>query len=293
MTERKGFIGWLKRLFRRPEPLAAQPVTEAMGPVAATLLPEVTIEPPGSAEPLRLPARGEVFELHVLADFKWTSSQLSRAALEEWVSAHTENARYKVQRELWDVARGIAAIDTAEAEVALNEKLRKGWCYESESGTVRCQPSIRVRLDPRLAERLLPFEYRELNMNEEHRLGLLKAELTEILSKAWMKSIKLLETADDFVTSEEQAQFLAPFSAALADAEFAAVMTQLAQKRRQLTVELKNVLDDARKGHEQIGLFEFASAYDRAVQAYSRQMGLDPYALVFPEAAAGGTEAPA
>lgn len=293
MTERKGFIGWLKRLFRRPEPPAAQPVAETVAPAAAMLLPEVTIETPGSNEPLRLPAQGGVFELHLLADFKWTSSQLSRSALEERATTHTESARYEVQRRLWAVARGIAASETAEAEAQSNAALKDGWCYESESGTVRCQPSVRVRLDPRLAERLLPFEYRELDMNKEHHLGMLKAELTEILSKAWMKSIKLLETADGFVASEEQAQFLAPFAAALADADFARVMIQLAQKRRELTVELKNVLDDARRSHEQTGLFEFASAYDRAVQAFSRQMGLDPYSLAFPVAAAGDGEAPA
>jgi hypothetical protein len=287
VTERRGFIGWLMRLFRRPRP-PAMPAAETAAPVAATLLPEVTIEPPGSDEPLRLPARGEVFELHVLAHFKWTSSQFSRSALEEQATAHTENARHEVKRRLWAVARGIEATETAEAEAAFEAALQDGLCYESESGTVRCQPSVRVLLDPRLADRLLPFEYRELDMHEEHRLGMLKAELTETLSKAWMKSIKLLETADEFVTSEEQAQFLAPFAAALADAGFAAVMAQLVQNRRQLTVELKNVLDDARRGHEQTGLFEFASAYDRAVQAFSRQMGLDPYSLVFPMAADDG-----
>lgn len=291
MTERKGFIGWLKRLFRRPKPPATT-VAETAAIPAATLLPEVTIEPSGSDEPLRLPAQGEVFELHLLVDFKWISSQLSRSALEERATTHTENARHEVQRRLWAVARGIAATETAEAETALNAKLKDGWCYESESATVRCQPSVRVRLDPRLADRLLPFQHRELDMNEEHRLGMLKAELTEVLSKAWMKSVKLVETADEFVVSEEQAQFLAPFAAVLADGDFASVMIQLAQKRRQLTVELKNVLDDARRGHEQAGLFEFASAYDRAVQAFSRQMGLDPYSLVFP-LTTGDTEASA
>ena len=47
--------------------------------------------------------------------------------------------------------------------------------------------------------------------------------------------------------------------------------------------ELAQVLARASVAHEDVGLFEFASAYDKALQAFCRRMGLDPLAVMMVE----------
>jgi hypothetical protein len=288
VAERKSIFAWFKRLFGRrasevppaPEPPAAPPA----GPK-----PEAVIEPPTSNEAIRLPARGDVFELHLHADFTWSSSQLNQTDLEACATRYAENAQHQVRKRLWPVARRFQPLQTDEAEAALNAEIEDGWCYEEISGTVRCKPTVRVVLDPRVADQQRPFHIRDLDMRAEHGLGLLKAELAQELTQTWMETMAALEDLGELGRTERQ--FLVPFAAALADDGFAVVATELANVRRARTMDLAKVLDSARRGHEQAGLFEFASAYDKALRAFCRQMGLDPYASLFraPEDEAAGS----
>ena len=71
---------------------------------------------------------------------------------------------------------------------------------------------------------------------------------------------------------------LLPYAASLTDEAFAGVLHGLAAHRMQLTTDLAAVLQQAAANHEHVGLYEFANAYDKALQSFCRQMGLDPFA---------------
>lgn len=274
-NRRGGFLGWVGRLFKRRRPVEATaeptPPTQASEPRS-----EVSTEPPTEQEPILVPTLGDVFDLHVLADFRWSSTQMSQTDLEERAKIYLENARRQLRRLVWPKGRTFEPGQTKEAEETFNHELRNGWCYDEPSGAViRCSPTVRVLPDPRLREERLPFLVKRLDLAEAHAVGKLRAKLTRELTEEWLEVMQKLEQLPEL--GRHVRPFLVPFASSLADHEFAQVMSALANARRARTIELHGVLVQARNGHEQAGLFEFAHAYDKALEAFSRQMGLDPY----------------
>ncbi|MBN1171499.1 MAG: hypothetical protein JXA67_04945 [Micromonosporaceae bacterium] len=249
------------------------------GPPAAlpSARPDVDYEPADEGEPLVVAARGDVFDLQLIPHFRWSSGQMSYEALVRRSSHYTDSARSKLIHRIWAVAREFRPAETTEAERRINEEISKGWCYDDDEGTIRCTPSVRVVPDPRMRELLLPFER-----------GVLRARKVEALAEEWLQVFCRLEQLDRLGRVERQ--FLLPFAASLTDPEFAAVLHALADVRRARTTELAGVLQQAGRSHESVGLFEFASAYDKAYQAFCRQMGLDPFAWA--QSPFGGAERP-
>ncbi|MGY5138920.1 hypothetical protein ACWGJW_42195, partial [Streptomyces nigrescens] len=168
--------------------------------------------------------------------------------------------------------------DPVAAENAVNKELRGGWCYHDEKGLIRCRPSVRMRIDPALREHVLPFHLAEVRMEKEHHLGKLKADQVKELTERWLRVMSELELLGTLGAAERR--LLVPFAAALADEDFFKVMQALKNTRRNGAEALADVLTAATKHHEQVGLFEYANAYDKALSEFCRQMGLSPFSWV-------------
>lgn len=266
MATGNGLLARIRRWFRgdRPQPRYVTP-------------PQVDFEPPDEEQTLVVAAKGDVFDLHLIPHFRWSSGQMSYDTLAERSRSYTDNARSTLLRRVWTIARDFKPAQTVEAEEKINEKIAEGWCYHDDAGMIRCNPSVRVVPDPRLREYLLPFEY-----------GMLRTQKIEALAEEWLQVFHRLERLDQFGRVERQ--FLLPFAANLTDKDFAVVMRGLAEVRHGRTTELAAVLQQASRNHESVGLFEFASAYDKAYQAFCRQMGLDPFSWA--QSPFGGEEQP-
>ncbi|WP_305787004.1 hypothetical protein [Symbioplanes lichenis] len=269
---------------RRPDP----PVPEQRRPDG----PRDTLEyePPTGSEVLVVASRGDVFDLHLIPYFQWSSAEMDLDMLAARSGRYVEPARGRLLREVWRTTRAHGPNDAAAAEKAINnlQVLRDGWCYTDDEGMIRCRPTVRVTLDPRLREHTLPFELDRLRLDAHHRYGLVHAGYVEERAQRWLKVIKSIESIEELGVLERQ--FLAPFAAMLTDKDFASTMTQLANVRNARTNDLAGVLRQAGKNHESVGLFEFARAYDKAVEAFSRQMGLDPYHWMHDGTTVGGAE---
>ncbi|MER6077086.1 hypothetical protein [Streptomyces sp. NPDC001833] len=251
--------------------------TPALGSVEP-VRPEAYAELAPAAEPLLLAAEGDVFEFHVLPHFRWHSRDMSVEQLRRRAGALSAEARDELLKRSWSLARTCDPVDPVKAEKLINSELSDGWCYEDESGLVKCRPTVRIRIDPALRDRMRPARLEAQAMKEALGLGLLKAAHARQLTDEWLQVIAALERSGELTPA--QRQFLVPFAAALADGDFAAATDALRTVRRTGAVALANVLDQATKNHEQIGLFEFANAYDKALNSFSQQMGLTPFSWI-------------
>ncbi|REK91622.1 hypothetical protein DY245_03170 [Streptomyces inhibens] len=289
MTERKGLRTRLRNWWRRvtgksgaetttdPEPEDDTAGTDTP-PAGQAAQAEVGVELPPGEDVLTVAARGDVFTFELLPHFRWSSQEMTLDSLRERAALHEEAARGKLLRRAWPIARTCDPADPVAAEKAINKELRGGWCYNDEKGLIRCRPSVRLRIDPALREHVLPFHLAELRLTEEHRLGELKAGQVQARTERWLRVMSELELLGTLGPAERR--LLVPFAAALADEDFFKVMQALKNTRRNGAEALAQVLTDATRNHEQVGLFEYANAYDKALSEFCRQMGLSPFSWV-------------
>lgn len=270
MTEQNGFFSRAWRSFKDlwvsapPPPPAVQHTRQEY-------------EPPDGSEPLEVAARGDVFHLTLMPYFRWSADTMTFAKLSERSVTYVPAARGRLLREVWKTARQFGPSQLAEAEEAINNLavVREGWCYQDEAGMIRCTPTVRVLLDARLRDQLVPLEIRRLELDEAFKYNTAKSQYAEQLTTKWLHIIKSLEQIPELGPNERQ--FLVPFAASLSDHDFAVVMHNLAGQRADRKTDLVAMLQVASKNHESLGLFEFAKAYDMAAQAYAKQLGLGPH----------------
>ncbi|MFR0353191.1 hypothetical protein [Streptomyces sediminimaris] len=241
------------------------------------------------AAALALPARDDVFCFEVIPAFRWSSTAMSRETLKARVPHHEDAAREELLRVAWSTARDCAAHEPAAAEAAINKKLSAegNWCFDDSSGLIRCRPSVRVRMDADLREHVRPHHLDQVTISETEEVGRRRAQRALALTEAWLEVISELELLGE--VDAHQRRLLVPFAATLADSDFRKVLESLRRERRTSTDALIAALEAARGNHQEAGLYEFADAYDKALSAFCREMGLKPFSWVDDAIASDGT----
>ncbi|MEV6707404.1 hypothetical protein [Micromonospora wenchangensis] len=224
---------------------------------------EITYQPTDDSTLLTALCQGDVYEFQVHTTLVWSAFLPYRDLVAE-ADEFTASARDTVRERIWEVARRFSPYQSVEAEQAIQEALTPQWCYRSAAGMVRCRAKVRVLPDPRVRDHLLPFEQRKLDVEANTTLALLRADRFEQVARRWQQ---LFDTLGH--------DAMVAYAAQLADPAVSAVVTNLVNQRRAGAVQLVDVLREASKDHENIGLYEFASAYDAALQTLRRQMHLD------------------
>lgn len=255
-----GFRDWINTVFRQPPP----PRRTA------------TFEPPPHTAPLIVPAQGDVFDLHVIVHLKWSCDSLDSDELEEVALERREGALYTVGRTIRDLARSLDPFQPARAQASINgsEAMRNGICYDEDGHMVTCRPMAQVLMDPRLRDQLLPFATQRVELREQHRLGQIHDQQLRERAEEWLQAFQRLEQFAQL--GKDERQFLLRYAASLVDKDFAEVIEKMAGDRYVLYTQFAEVLGRATRDHERVGLFEFAAAYDKALQTFCRQMGVSP-----------------
>ncbi|WP_405583010.1 hypothetical protein [Streptomyces sp. NBC_01190] len=235
------------------------------------------VNPPSGAA-LWLDAAHDMFSFEVAPHFRWTSSAMSLELLRQRALIHQDAAVVELTRRAWPLIRTCDPSDPMLAEKTVNDALRAGWWYDDQEGGIHCEPSVRVRIDPALRAHVKPYHLSELSMDRERRLSLQRADNVKELGEKWIEVVRELERLGELTPIERR--LMLPMVSMLVDADFAKVMQKLETARRSGTVVLAQVLDQAVKNHEQVGLFEYANAYDKALRAFCQQMGLTPFSWV-------------
>jgi hypothetical protein len=228
-------------------------------------------EPQASSSPLVVPAGGDVYDFHAFVHLQWDSPSrhFDLDEIEEESASYEDVAMQQTMRVVWSRARTLDPLDPAGAELQLNQALETGFCWPKTNPNLRCRPSVRVIIDPRLKEQKAPLELRRI----EQRLAMERDEIVRERTERWLLGFQELEQFRHL--GKDERQFLVPFAASLVDADLATVTRALAGERRARYDELVGVLAQAVRDHERVGLFEFANAYDKALRAFCRQTGID------------------
>jgi len=235
-----------------------------------------TYEAPPHTAPLVVPALGDVFDLHVIVHLKWSCDSLNDAELEKLALEWREGALYIVGRIVRDCARSLDPHQPARAQVVINssEDISGGLCYHHAKHMIACRPYVQVMMDPRLREQLQPFEQQRIELTQKHQLSIQRDNQMRKRAEDWLQAFQRLEEFDHL--GKDERQFLLRYAASLVDNDFAQVIGQLTNDRQLRYAQFAEVLDRASREHERLGLFEFASAYDKSLQTFCRQMGVDP-----------------
>ncbi|MEV6298730.1 hypothetical protein AB0M02_04915 [Actinoplanes sp. NPDC051861] len=249
------FIEW----FKGTEPVPAPPPPPL--PVIPTPpLPEVKFRPAEPRDTIAVLSRGDVYELRIHADLEWSTSAMTYAELMRQAGEYTGAAHDELRRRVWRIGRNYGPHQAAQAEAEMRRQAGD-WCYDTDKGLIRCVADIRVVPDERVREHLVPYALREIDLDAEAVLGHQRADLLEKLVARW----RTLLTASG-------ASPITVAAAQLSDPAFAAVLNLLAEKRRAQGRELVDVLGQATRDHEQLGLFEFAEMYASAAAAFLSQL---------------------
>jgi hypothetical protein len=235
-----------------------------------------TYEAPPHTAPLVVPALGDVFDLHVIVHLKWSCDSLDDAELEKLALEWRDGALYIVGRVVGDCARSLDPLQPARAQAVINgsEGIRNGLCYRDDRHMITCRPSVQVLMDPRLREQLLPFEQQRVELTQQHQLDTQRDIQMRKRAEDWLQALQTLEHFDHL--GKDERQFLLRYAASLVDSEFAEVIGRMANDRHVRYTHFAEVLERASRDHERLGLFEFASAYDKSLQTFCRQMGVNP-----------------
>jgi hypothetical protein len=265
---------WWRSRQRRPAP-APVPASE---PVPA--LERVT-ESRALDEPIRVLARGDVYEFCVYAEFTWSAEGVTADTLRSRIGTYADSARDTLRGRAWAVSRTCLPHHAAEAEEKINEAVASGWCYRHGDLEIRCTPRVRATLDERVREQMLPYWQSFLETDAQHLLGQRRAEQIRKLVVIWRDLLEEL--------TEDPARIpTVTHAARLTDSGFATVLEALVTENRSAAERLIAVLERAARTHERLGYFEFAESYDAALAGYKRQMRLPGQPLTVPNGVNGG-----
>ncbi|MEV6924283.1 hypothetical protein AB0M46_07205 [Dactylosporangium sp. NPDC051485] len=274
MSFLRRIVDWFKDPRPEPETIDEPPEEASKEP----LRPAGTFEPRPIQTPFIVPAAGDVFDFHVILHLSWRNApgkQLEYVRLEQLAGIYHDTAVNSFLKTIWRLARTLEPLHPASAENVMNadREMRQGMCFGDDNGMVQCVPTVRVFLDPKLREEKAPLELRRIKIEEEHLSQTLRDHFLRERTESWLRGLQQLEQFAEL--GKDERQFLLLFAASMVDERFSKVTQALARDRERRYNDLVGVLRRAVGDHERLGLFEFANAYDKALQAFCRQMGVD------------------
>ncbi|MFB9323418.1 hypothetical protein [Cryptosporangium minutisporangium] len=255
---------------------------------------DTVCDSPDPLIPLLVPAGGQVFDFCLFVYLRWSSPTHTYGQLQSFGHQHAATARSTVRRSAWEIGRRHEPTSIADVEREINRCFAGGLCYEDDRyGTVRCEPTVRVLMDQRLRQHLEPLGLSRAEEEERHRGEMARAALAEERTRFWLDTLRTFEGAPPLAEETDadpvrraelerkraraemrRRRFLLPFAAQLADERLAQVADALSQFRWQRGADLVTVLGSARDDHRRVGLYEFAQAYDRAIELFCEELGL-------------------
>ncbi|HEX2132696.1 MAG TPA: hypothetical protein VHH15_14160 [Actinophytocola sp.] len=247
-TPRRGLFARIRGWFTRP----------VLTPADTVVLEYRT------GDPIVVPADGGVFTFTVEYDLTWSARGVWAETLRERVDRYHDSAVRALRTAIWPISRATEPHRPEDAERAMNEALRDGWCYGEETGElVACRASVRVLADGRVLDRHLPLWERLVELDLRYRVEHRRIDHLVDLLERWRD-----------VLAEFGSTPLVVQAATLTDTDLAAALDGLADRQLALGTDLVSVLEKARNGHGRIGMFELAESYDLAARTFARQAGV-------------------
>jgi hypothetical protein len=254
------FLGWCRRLLDWWRDNSSQPTPAPVPEFPRPARPKLVTYREPEIGPVVVRSEGDVFEFHVYATPTWTGQEMFADELREHAGRLTPRVHELVREQIWPLARNFRPTAGAQAEVAFQRAVESGWHF---SNGVACVVKLRVLSDPALHEHLRKSALRELDVEADAKLGRLRVELLTTVVDKWHKLLTDLGRTPEAVQA-----------ARLTAQDLGTAVQQLAAHHRTAVEELIKVLGTAAGQHDRIGLYEFATAYDAALAALQRELGV-------------------
>ncbi|MEU8052634.1 hypothetical protein ABUL04_09960 [Micromonospora harpali] len=247
-----------------PAPVSPPPAPP-LPPLPPPAPPQVVTYRLDAPQPILVPARGDAFDFRLFAVYSWRAQHMSAEALRQRAESYLAWAAGIVRERAADLAREHEPHRSHELERALNNLLL-GQHWPRDESRPHFTVQVRVSPDERVRERLRPYWEERIRLECDHELQQLRARHTDELTRRWCEVLRALE--DDPVTAH---------AARLAGEQFAEVFRRYVTERREAVPELLDLLREAVRGHNDLGLgpSEYTEAWDAALRTYQRQHGID------------------
>jgi len=205
------------------------------------------------ASPIVVPARGHVFSFHIHASFLWTGDDVFEDDLQLLARSSMSSARRELRQIAADLARTREPQEARELEIEINRIAGKlgRWNYKRQGKTYRCRPYIRVELDERVKDQLMPIWERQIRLQGEHEVELRRARLAEERSIRWLEVLERLAEHP-----------LAAAAARLTEEQLANVMDQVVTEQKDAVERLTTLLENTLRNASDLGAYERAETLD-------------------------------
>jgi hypothetical protein len=143
--------------------------------------------------PIRVSARGHVYDFNVHASFTWSSDGLRQDALSSYAHYYMPDVVLRLSHVAAERAGNFAPHDAANLEADLQRKLSEPecpWRYDRGDVVVECQPHVRVGLDERVRQLVMPYLEQRIKLDCELDVAMRRADHFERLSLQWLTILK-------------------------------------------------------------------------------------------------------
>ncbi|WP_229688296.1 hypothetical protein [Micromonospora yangpuensis] len=230
------------------------------------MTPTSTVYRLHAPEPILVPAKGDAFDFRLRVMYVWTAEHMTYPELQARAQYHLPWAGGVLWEQAIDLARQFEPHRAHDLEKALNERLAARRWFPSDK-----LPRLTVRAwvspDERVRELLQPYWTERLGLECQHELQKLRAAHAVELTRLWRAALESLEDVP-----------VMAYAAQLTNEQFAEVFGRYVAERRGTVPELVDLLREAVRGHNDLGLgpSEYTQAWDLALRTYQQRHGLAP-----------------
>jgi hypothetical protein len=218
-----------------------------------------------SEAPIIVAAKGAAFDFQVHPTLRWRTEDVPLDEFEQLIALRTASVEKEVCRKAASLAREFEPHEAQRFEEALARSIGpQPWRIgRGDDPSLTCQVQARVVPDKAVRQAMQPYWQRRIEIQSQHDLGMLRAELVRVQTEAWSSIMEKLQ--DNPLTRH---------AANLTEEQFARVYGEMHKARQDATTRLLDLLQNAARGHRSIGLYEYAETFDAALQAFQKDAGL-------------------
>ncbi|WP_030751717.1 hypothetical protein [Streptomyces sp. NRRL F-5135] len=263
----RGAWGWLRALFggRRQSVLSFESMTMDV--------PETAVVHRDSVVSFETPARGDGFDFQVEIRCEWCAEgRLDQEVLGRAIDGYQADMPQRLTERVRDITRLYEPFRAEEAELAVNDALREGECFEN--GLVRCRTVAFLRPAPEVLEQQRKAALELQDIEHRYAKSALQVELLTQVSERWRTF--LAEGLVGTRQNDDSLSWLTPWAVLLAEQpdRAATEVGDMFQQRRGQLEDFLKFLEQQVKAHQAHDVFDFVVTNEHQLGRAMRMFGL-------------------
>ncbi|MEH0841056.1 hypothetical protein V6U81_01505 [Micromonospora sp. CPCC 205711] len=230
--------------------------------------------------PIRVSAQGHVYDFIIHASFTWSSDRLRQETLSGYANYYMPDVVLRLTHLAAERAGNFPPHQAADLEADLQRKLAKKcpWRYDRGDVMIKCQPYVRVELDERVKQLVMPYWRQRIKLDCELDVALRRANHFERLSLQWLT---ILEGSVDGSVAGGAGQ--------AANRDLAHAVQRMVAEHKAALRRLRDLLDETLRDSD---ILTRATSFDTSTKPRQRQAQEASERPGNPTASAPGGSAP-